>query len=167
MKSYREVEKNSCFLNYFIENMIIKVVDKVPIYELYKAYIIRDLSYNFESVILYHPPYDIIPTIAFADSKCPPVLIENHARSWFWLGYNIADIVFLHSIFHVDFTKTYSNIDKNYYLPLSQFDNRSIKMTFSDKITAKMNLGIPACRFCKPEEIYNTVKFLTVIEHVN
>lgn len=44
-------------------------------------------------VVLHHSPFDIVPTVAFAISDCPPVAVLNHADHLFWLGSSVADIV--------------------------------------------------------------------------
>lgn len=44
-------------------------------------------------VILHHHPDDVIPIVALASERCPPVAVMNHADHLFWLGTSIADLV--------------------------------------------------------------------------
>jgi hypothetical protein len=108
-----------------------------------KAIILRRLSQNCEKIILYHHPFDIIPVLAFSNEKCPVVLLENHAHSWFWFGLSIADIVFSHTLFHTELTSKYRTPKNNFYLPFSQFEDQNFNFDFNDKLEAKKRLNIP------------------------
>src|SRR5262249_26815759 len=46
-----------------------------------------------DMVILHHHPDDVVPVVAFATDRCPPVAILNQAHHVFWLGSSIADAV--------------------------------------------------------------------------
>lgn len=44
-------------------------------------------------VVLHHCGFDMVPTVAFAVSDCPPVVVLNHADHQFWLGSSVSDMV--------------------------------------------------------------------------
>jgi hypothetical protein len=48
---------------------------------------------DVDMVILHHHPDDVVPVVAFATDRCPPVAILNQAHHVFWLGPSIADAV--------------------------------------------------------------------------
>lgn len=130
-----------------IRNIPIVTLD--PITSLFeRAYVLRFISGFTKKVILYHHPYDVVPIIAFSHSKCPPVLIENHSHSWFWLGPSIADLVFTHTDFHKAFTLRTRPVDNVYCLPLTQIDNLEIMFDRKDKVKAKEKLKINTSIVC-------------------
>jgi hypothetical protein len=48
---------------------------------------------DVDMVVLHHHPDDVVPVVAFATDRCPPVAILNQAHHVFWLGPSIADAV--------------------------------------------------------------------------
>jgi len=46
-----------------------------------------------DAVVLHHHPWDALPSLAFAESGGPPVLVLNHADHVFWYGNATADAV--------------------------------------------------------------------------
>ena len=66
-----------------LDTLVFTRLTQVPVG---RAFILRYISGFFQKVILYHHPYDVVPIMAFSHDKGPPVIIENHAHSWFWLA---------------------------------------------------------------------------------
>jgi hypothetical protein len=61
---------------------------------LSKAFSLRAaVQRDVDMVILHHHPDDVVPVVAFATDRCPPVAILNQAHHVFWLGSSIADAV--------------------------------------------------------------------------
>src|SRR5262249_7376180 len=48
---------------------------------------------DVDMVIIHHHPDDVVPVVAFATDRCPPVAILNQAHHVCWLGPSIADAV--------------------------------------------------------------------------
>jgi hypothetical protein len=113
-----------------------------------RAYILRYISNLCKHVISYHHPYDIIPILSFSINKCPPVIIENHAHSWFWLGPSIADLVFTHSLYHKDFTLKTRPVEKVHYLPSTDIDDPDVAFDIKDKYSFKEKLNISRGTLC-------------------
>ena len=113
-----------------------------------KALFIRTISVKFDRVILYVHPYDAIPVLSFTSQECPPILLENHAHSWFWLGSSIADIVFSHTEFHQMMTNEYRYAKKSILIELSQDDDIQMEYNISDKTEAKRKLLIDTDLTC-------------------
>jgi hypothetical protein len=107
-----------------------------------RAYVLRHISTFCNAIILYHHPCDVVPVMAFADDKCPPVLIENHAHSWFWLGPSIADLVFSHTKFHQEFTRKVRPVSNSYYLQGIQNEDLVGKFNLRDKVDARKKLKL-------------------------
>jgi glycosyltransferase involved in cell wall biosynthesis len=107
-----------------------------------RAYILRYISGFSKKIILYHHPFDAVPVIAYSHDRCPPVLLENHAHSWFWFGSSVADMVFVHSKFHMDFTHKTRTADKVHLLPVTQIDDMDLTFDTADKVKAKEKLHI-------------------------
>jgi len=69
-------------------------LNHAPHHQIDWARSLRRLSQDFDVVILHMHCEDVVPILAFADpSKCPPVLLLNHADHLFWLGTGIAHAV--------------------------------------------------------------------------
>jgi glycosyltransferase involved in cell wall biosynthesis len=113
-----------------------------------RAYILRYISNLSKRIILYHHPYDAVPIMALSHDKCPPVLLENHAHSWFWLGPTIADMVFAHTGFHTDFTRKTRPVDNVYYMPFTQLNDIDVAFDQKDKAKAKEKLNISPNALC-------------------
>jgi glycosyltransferase involved in cell wall biosynthesis len=113
-----------------------------------RAFILRYISNLSKRIILYHHPYDAVPIMAFSHDKCPPVLLENHAHSWFWLGPSIADMVFAHTNFHTNFTRKTRPVDNVYYLPATQLNDIDVTFDQKDKAKAKEKLNISPNALC-------------------
>jgi hypothetical protein len=59
-----------------------------------KALRLRQMARESISLaVLHHFGADVVPTIAFAASDCPPVAVLNHADHLFWLGSSVTDMV--------------------------------------------------------------------------
>jgi glycosyltransferase involved in cell wall biosynthesis len=113
-----------------------------------RSYVLRHISRFCSKVILYHHPYDVIPIMAFSHSACPPVLIDNHAHSWFWLGPSIGDLIFTHSEFHREFTLKTRPVRKVYFLRSTDTENVDINFDCKEKSNAKKRLGISPDTIC-------------------
>jgi hypothetical protein len=48
---------------------------------------------DVDMVVMHHHPDDVVPVVAFATGRCPPVAVLNQAHHVFWLGSSIADAV--------------------------------------------------------------------------
>lgn len=113
-----------------------------------RSYALRCLSRRCNTVILYHHPYDVVPIMAFSHDQCPPVLIENHAHSWFWLGPSIADMVCSHTAFHRDFTLKTRPVSRSVYLQGIQIDDLVIEFDYTDKVKAREKLKLTPDTVC-------------------
>ena len=59
-----------------------------------RAVRLRNIAQNeADLVVLHQHPQDVVPTVAFAVSDCPPVVMLNHADHVFWLGSSVSDMV--------------------------------------------------------------------------
>ena len=144
-QSLRNIPK--WFINGIGSNITIITLD--PIDSLFeRSYILRHISNFSRKVITYHHPHDVVPVMAFSHDKCPPILIENHAHSWFWLGLSIADLVFTHSDFHKDFTLRVRPVNNAYFLPSTDTDDLAISFDWEDKVKAKEKLKINPDTIC-------------------
>ena len=113
-----------------------------------RAFILRQMSRFSNKILLYHHPFDVVPVMAFANDTYPPVLLENHAHSWFWLGASIADMVFSHSSFHRDLTRKIRPVNNAYLLPVTQIDDVDLTFNKNDKASAKEKLHINPNTIC-------------------
>ena len=113
-----------------------------------RSYALRCIAGFCKAVVSYHHPYDVVPIMAFSDVEGPPVLIENHAHSWFWLGPSIADLVFAHSAFHRDFTLRNRPLTNVCYVPGIQLDDLEEVFEQKRKVEAKVKLGMSADSIC-------------------
>ncbi|MDD2944096.1 MAG: hypothetical protein PHC51_14160, partial [bacterium] len=77
-----------------------------------------------------------------------PVLIENHAHSWFWLGPSIADMVYSHTAFHRDFTLKTRPVSRSVYLQGIQIDDLVNEFDYTDKVKAREKLGLTPDTVC-------------------
>jgi hypothetical protein len=107
-----------------------------------KAYALRILSNRFKRVLVFHHPFDSIPVLAFAKKGNVPVIIDNHAHSWFWLGISVADMVLCHSEYRKEFTKYYRDMEKCHNMPFAQFDNIGALPHADEKLPARKRLNI-------------------------
>lgn len=61
---------------------------------LARAVRLREIASRQADVVVLHTHHwDVIPTLAFAAERGPPVLLVNHADHAFWVGAGIADMV--------------------------------------------------------------------------
>lgn len=133
---------------------------------LEKALFIRKYSRKFERVLLYVHPYDALPILSFAEVETPPVLLENHAHSWFWLGSSIADIVFSHTEFHKELTDKYRPVKRSTLLEIPQDDDLPKLYDSQDKREAKRRLLLDPELTCITI-IGNRSKFYPLSEEYN
>ncbi|MCK4922206.1 MAG: hypothetical protein KAS71_14235 [Bacteroidales bacterium] len=71
----------------------IKIVFDSSQSKIEKAKKLNTFSREYDLIILYHHPNDVVPNIAFANPSSIPVVVYNHADHVFWLGTSIADCV--------------------------------------------------------------------------
>lgn len=113
-----------------------------------RAAVLRQIALLSQKVMLYQHPWDAVPVIALSCKNGPPVLLENHAHSWFWLGASVADMVVAHTSFHTLFTQIMRPVKNTWYLPFTQLDDLQGITTPADKLLARERLGIPADCTC-------------------
>ncbi len=113
-----------------------------------RAAVLRQIADLSQKIMLYQHPWDAVPVIALSCKDAPPVLLENHAHSWFWLGASIADMVIAHTSFHTLFTQIMRPVKNSWYLPFTQLDDLQAITTPADKLQARERLGIPADCIC-------------------
>lgn len=135
-----------CFVN-DVDNITIVALDStITVFE--RAYILRYVSTVSKEIILYHHPYDAVPIVAFSHNTCPPVMLLNHAHSWFWLGASITDIVLVLTKFHENFTLKTRPVPKVHYFPFTQLDDLEESVDQVDKLKAKKNIGLSSYHIC-------------------
>lgn len=92
---------------------------------LERAAILRNITRDFDFIILHHHPSDIIPLVAFAANQTPPVAIMNHADHVFWLGASIADLVIELRDFGIKLSKQRRKAKNSLILPIPLTINES------------------------------------------
>ena len=107
-----------------------------------KAFALRLLSNHFKRILIYAHPFDIVPTIAFAEKNSIPVAVDNHAHSWFWYGKAIADLIFCHTEYHTEFTKKYRKSNHCFHLSFAQIDRLDHLPGIEEKAKAKKSINI-------------------------
>lgn len=152
--------------DWFVEDIgDVKILSLNSIKSLFeRAYALRNLSMNSKRIILHHHPDDGVPVIAFAHDNCPPVLLLNHAHSWFWFGSSVADMVLALSGFHQDFTLKTRPVERTYCLICTQLDDVVGSFTPDDKLDAKVKLNIDPETICiitigTPEKFVPNTKY--------
>jgi len=144
--TYREIESVPIWFKEGVE-VYVKIFSissyKSP---LEKAFALRLIANRFKRVILYHHPFDVIPSLAFAKNNMVPVAIENHAHSWFWFGKSIADMVFCHTEYHTEFTKVYRKIDNCFHLSFTQTDTIENLSEVDSKKQAREHFNIDSAK---------------------
>ncbi len=113
-----------------------------------RAYVLRYISEFCEKVILHHHPYDVVPIMAFSRDKGPPVILDNHSHSWFWLGASVADLVYSYSEFHRDFALKKRPVSNAYFLRCTDADDIDTEFIWDDKGSFKLKLGLDPNAFC-------------------
>ncbi len=130
-------------------------IESVPIISLNsieslfeRAGVLRQLAGMAACVVLYHHPDDPVPVIALSHDTKPPVLLLNHAHSWFWLGASIIDMVLAPSEFHARFTLATRPLKNVSYFPFTQLDDLDTGFGHKDKRGAKQKLGMNPDAIC-------------------
>lgn len=90
-------------------------------------------------VVLHHCPFDVVPTVAFATSQCPPVVVLNHADHQFWLGSSVSDLVINHRTEGANLTAMRRFIASNTVIPVPLVD----KSGTLSRCDARIVLGVP------------------------
>lgn len=113
-----------------------------------RAWVLRRSAAGARCVILYHHSDDVVPIMAFSDTGSPPVLLLNHAHSWFWLGASVSDLVLAPTEFHTQFTLATRPITNVSHFPFTQLDDLDTDLGQNDKQEAKKRLGIDPDAVC-------------------
>jgi hypothetical protein len=79
---------------------------------------LRSLAGERDVVVLHIHVWDPVPTIAFASSGGPPVLILNHADHLYWTGSSIADLILNIRPSGEYMCKIYRGCDRIFRLPI-------------------------------------------------
>ena len=90
-------------------------------------------------VVLHHGAGDVVPTVAFASHKCPPVAVLNHADHQFWLGSSISDKVINLRTAACEHTAKRRFVSSNAVIPIPLAD----AVTNVSRRDARRALGIP------------------------
>lgn len=103
---------------------------------------IRSFASQFEKVILYINPNDVVSFAAFANKDFTrPVIFFNHLDHLFWIGSAIADMVVNFRSSAIIQSKEYRNVKNNTLLPLPL--PKPAKLDLSKKSKIKKELNIP------------------------
>lgn len=95
---------------------------------------------NADLVILHHSASDVVPTVAFAASDCPPVAVHNHGGHQFWLGSSVTDLVINLQTTAAEHTRMRRFVAFNMVLPIPLTSpQRQVS-----RREARRTLGIPA-----------------------
>jgi hypothetical protein len=107
-----------------------------------KALILRKITEHANFIVLNHHPYDVVPLLAFSVETNCPVLVHNHAHSWFWLGIGITDVLLSYTSYHKKFNENKRMCREHYLLNATQIDSVTSKINKTDKHNAKQTLGL-------------------------
>ena len=106
-----------------------------------KARVLRKLSYSYDNVILYTHPFDIIPSIAFAEKVNSRIMYYNHADHIFNIGGEIADCILDLSEEGSWFTKNIRKLDKSLICPIP-IEEMKKQIQISDRKSILNKIGI-------------------------
>lgn len=113
-----------------------------------KALIVREMSMRFDRVLLFTHPHDVVPVLAFAVKSTPPVIVENHAHFFFWIGTSVADIVLSHIPYMNELTKQRRPVTKTFLFPMVPVDDRVGGFEEITKAAAKRRIGLDKDCLC-------------------
>ena len=86
-----------------------------------RAMRLREIAHTQADVVVLHThPWEVIATVALADSGGPPVLLVNHAAHIFWVGASVSDMVLncRYSSYEDHWTVKYRGINGFMHLPI-------------------------------------------------
>lgn len=107
---------------------------------LLKARWLREIARSqADLVILHHYGFDVVPIVAFADDRSPPVTVLNHADHHFWLGSSVTDLVINLRSIGTRLSETRRHVRANSLLPIPL----SIPPAGSSREVARKRLEIP------------------------
>jgi hypothetical protein len=141
-----------------------------------RATAMRNIAPYFDRIFLFTHPDDVIPILAFSVKHLPPILIDNHAHFWFWLGSSIGDLIFSHVDYMDKITveRRFAKLNFHLPVPINNPTNIDCRRERIDKAGAKRKIGVPPDSFCLlsmgsedkfyPTETYNF--FLTASQIV-
>ncbi|MFL6231271.1 MAG: glycosyltransferase [Pyrinomonadaceae bacterium] len=105
-----------------------------------KAYSIRAAAQSdVDAIILHHHPNDLVPVLALATARCPPVAVLNHADHVFWIGSTVADVVIDFREYSQEVTKERRFAPETHLLP-QPLDVGAYNLSRAE---ARRRLGIP------------------------
>ena len=111
-----------------------------------RALIVREISRSFDRVLLSTHPHDVIPVLAFATKSTAPVIVENHAHYFFWLGTSVADVVFSHWPYMNEVTRRRRLVNKTFVWPMVIIDEKFQSFKGIEREEAKKRIGLsPDC----------------------
>jgi hypothetical protein len=99
----------------FFEEIVAKAggqIISLPISEpmMVRAAMLREISKQFDRVVLHTHPNDPVPVVAFAAAGGPPVVMFNHAHFSFCLGSTVSDAI-------INTMEYFRGITKNHRFP--------------------------------------------------
>lgn len=95
---------------------------------------------GYDCIILHHHPHDVVPLVAFATAKGPPVAVMNHADHVFWLGASVADAVIDFRPFGSRLSRERRGARQGLTLPLPL----NLSLPALDRAAARARLGTAA-----------------------
>jgi glycosyltransferase involved in cell wall biosynthesis len=101
-------------------------------------------SSDYDYIILCHFPFDIVPVMAFAVEKCPPVALLNHADHLFGVGTTVTDLVIDYSPLGTEISRKRRSARKTVVVPFLmdiEADTDAASSPFS-RNEARRKLGI-------------------------
>jgi Glycosyl transferases group 1 len=81
---------------------------------------LNEYSGHADIIVLHTWEFDVVPTIAFANTKMsPPIIYVNNGDHWFWVGVSISDVVanLRESGMHLSETRRGIQAERNMLLP--------------------------------------------------
>ncbi|MDY6950112.1 MAG: hypothetical protein SWE60_01235 [Thermodesulfobacteriota bacterium] len=106
------------------------------------------MSEDFDRVLLFTHPNDVIPILAFAVNSSQPVIVENHAHFSFWLGTSIADVVICHFPRMVQAAFQRRRVNNPFFFPMVIIDERAERYSHLTKQEAKKMIGLDESSIC-------------------
>jgi glycosyltransferase involved in cell wall biosynthesis len=105
-----------------------------------KALRLRRLAKNQADLVVLHlHPFDVVPTVAFARTDCPPIAVFNHADHQFCLGSSVSDIAICFRTVASEHAVQRRSIAATIVLPVPLTDRPGRRT----KVDARSSLGIP------------------------
>jgi hypothetical protein len=113
-----------------------------------KGLIVRETSRSYDRVLLFTHPDDVIPVLAFAVESTPPVIVDNHAHYFFWLGTSVADLVFSHISYMNEVAQRRRFPKRTFLFPMPVVRDQFEMFRDISKEEAKKRVGLSADCLC-------------------